>query len=144
VEVPLLGAAGFPAAARRERHDRQRAAAARELEREPAAERIADEVRALDARDIHLGGREIDRGGDARAKVAWERSAAKVPVVGPRMDAVAADEVRQDRLPRIGAEREPVQEDHGFTGPTEVPECRRATRMTRHGSFHDTMTCERS
>jgi hypothetical protein len=96
-----------PAARRSERHDRPRPSARGQLQRDPAAERVAGEVRQRKARPVH---RALDLVGDRRvADLALDRRPAGVARERQREDVVAALERREDELPRAPGLGEAVQ-----------------------------------
>ena len=98
-----------PPAGRGERHDRRRPAARGELQRDVAAERVADDVRGLEARVVHRTlDRVGDRGGGDRtidggpARVAGQRRGEYL---------VTALELRQHQVPGPPGVGEAVQAD---------------------------------
>ena len=104
----------LPAAGRRERHDRARAPARGELERDVAAERVPDQVRGLEPGRVH---RALDGVGERLAgERALDRRAAGVAGQRQRQDIVAALERRQHELPDPPGVEEAVQADHRRPG----------------------------
>ena len=128
--------AGRPAAGRRERDDRARPAALGELQRDEAAERVAGQVRGLEAGRVHGP---LDRVGQRRlVDLAVERGTARVAGERDRQDVVAAFERGQDELPGAPGVDEAVQaherrpgaaamgrrEPRHLASTTEVATCR--------------------
>ena len=109
-QAPLFGAAALPSAAGRDRHRRQGAPSPGQLDGEPAAERVAGDVHAIDARGVELGLGHVDRSRDAVPESGRDGLAAHV--AGKRGDEhlVSPLERRQDGTPGFGAESERVQE----------------------------------
>jgi hypothetical protein len=99
--------AARPAARRCERDDRPRAAARRELQRHVAAQRVAGEVRRLEARRVH---RALDRVGEhGIADRSLDRRPAGVTGERRRQDVVPPLQRGQDELPAAPGVGEPVQ-----------------------------------
>jgi hypothetical protein len=117
-QVLVRVVAARPAAGRRERHDRLRPAARRELERDEAAERVAGEVRRLEAGLVH---RALDRVGEQGvADLAHDRRAARVPGQRQGEDFVTALQRRQDELPGAPGVDEAVEADQRRPGAAAV------------------------
>jgi len=119
VECLAVGVVALrPAAAGRERHHRPRPAARRELERHVAAQRVADDVRGLEARVVHrpleLVGDEV--GGD----LSVERRAAGVADERRGEHVVMLLELRQHEVPGAPGVHEAVEEDERRAGAAAV------------------------
>ena len=107
---------------------RARATARGELQRDEAAERVADEVGGLEARVVH---RALDRVGDQRVRstLAVERRPARVAGQRRREHVVAALERGQHELPRPPRVHEAVQAHERRAGAAAV----RRTEGAVHG-----------
>ena len=109
-EALLFFAAALPAAAGRDRHRGQRTPPPGQLEGEPAAERVAGDVHAVEACRVELGLGHVHRSGDAMLESAGNGLAAHVSGEGRGEHLVPLLERRKDRSPGFGAEREGMQE----------------------------------
>jgi len=106
IEVP----ARHPAAGRRERDHRHRAATRSQLQRDVPAERVADEVRGIEARIVH---RPLDRVDDAGlAGRGVERRATGVPGERRSEHVMATLQRFEHQLPCPPRVHEPVQAHH--------------------------------
>ena len=106
-QLPVGVVATRPSARRRERDDRAGSAAGGQLERDEAAERIANEVRGL---DVRLVKRALDELGERRRRDGvWKRRSAGVPGEGERKHVVPALERRQDEFPHAPRVQKSVQ-----------------------------------
>ena len=94
------------------------AAALGHLQRDVAAERVADDVGGLEPGLVH---RPLDPVGEHLvADLALDRRAARVAGEGQREHVVLGLELRQDQLPAAPGVGEPVQADHRRAGAAAV------------------------
>ncbi len=134
-----------PAARGRERDDGPRASARRELQRDESAERVADDVRGLEAGRVH---RALDRvGQDVGADLALEPRTAGVADERRGEHVVMAFERRKHELPGAPRAGEAVQQDERRPGAAAVrrgelrghaPEASARPAHTRRGARRGT------
>ena len=114
-QAPLFGAPGCPSARGCQRGRRERPAAHRELKRKPAAERVPYEVSALHADRVHVALQRIGYCRRRRRRPYEILRATPVTQQRQNQHVVLSFERRQERRPRRGCPREPMDEHHRRT-----------------------------
>ena len=82
-----------------------------ELEGEPAAERVADEVRGLEARGVEVALEPVDEALESGRRAVGERRPAAVPEQRDGEDVVVGPQRGHDRLPDLRNAGEAVDDD---------------------------------